>query len=326
MGPQDLECRGCSVAMMSGISVIMPTYNRAHFIGQALDSLGQQGFPPAEIIVVDDVSTDDTAERVTRHPLAPRIRYHRQNTNQGASVARNHGVELARYDLIVFLDSDDVLEPEHHQTAQALLRDRSDVALFCCDSRMVGPDGEWLHDQRTWTQIQCDIKGTRISTGLRSLEELFRFSTPFPGFTIRKDVYVRVGGLDQGVFPLDDYDLQLRVAAEGYGVHYEHRPLARYRVHGSNESGPGRAVRVGRQKLRCLEEARDRYPALRALPDRGRGRIGEARRELALSLLASRQLGEGTTALGRSLLEDPGGLAELGRIVRRKVRNFALAG
>jgi glycosyltransferase involved in cell wall biosynthesis len=304
---------------MSDISVVMPTYNRAQFIGASLDSLAQQESPPAEILVVDDLSTDDTAERVAGHALAPRIRYHRQATNQGASVARNQGVALARHDLIVFLDSDDLLEPDHHRIALGVLRDRPEVALFCCDSRMIGPEGEWLHGERTWTTIQCDIKGVSISTGLRPLEDLFRFSTPFPGLTIRKDVYVKLGGLDQAIFPLDDYELQLRVAAAGHGVHYEHRPLARYRLHGGNESGPPRAVRVGRQKLRCLEEARARYPALRSLPGQGRPRIGEARRELALSLLASGRIGEGTAALTRSLLEDPAGFAELGRIWKRKL-------
>jgi glycosyltransferase involved in cell wall biosynthesis len=304
---------------MSQISVVMPTYNRASFIAASLDSLAIQETPPAEIIIVDDVSSDDTAERVAAHPLAPRIRYYVQPTNQGASVARNQGVALARHEVIVFLDSDDILEPDHHGTALDLLGTRPEVALFCCDSRMIGPAGEWLYDQRTWTSIQCDIKGARISTGERTLEDLFWFSTPFPGLTIRKEVYLAVGGLDQGIFPLDDYELQLRVAGAGHGVHYEHRPLARYRLHGGNESGPSRAVRVGRQKLRCLEEALVRYSTLRSLPRRGRRRIGEARRELALSLLASGQIREGTPALGRSLLEDPAGLVELGRIWRRKL-------
>ena len=78
------------------ISVVMPTYNRARFIGSALDSLLRQTRPPDEIIIVDDCSTDDTRARVDRHAAKPRTRYHLQARNCGASVARNMGVELAR--------------------------------------------------------------------------------------------------------------------------------------------------------------------------------------------------------------------------------------
>ena len=68
--------------------------------------------------------------------------------------------------------------------------------------------------------------------------------------TVRRSVYRAIGGLDQEIFPLDDYDFQLRVAGEGFGVYYEHQPLASYRVHGSNESGASNSVRVGMKKLR----------------------------------------------------------------------------
>lgn len=296
----------------------MPTYNRARFISEALDSVARQSRPPSEVLVIDDRSTDDTRARVESHPLGSRLRYRLQPENRGASVARNTGVEMARGDVIVFLDSDDVLEPDHHETVLGILTRAQDLGLIGCDCLMIGPEGERLHSE-TWTAIQSRIKGYVIASGRRSLAEIFLFSTPFPGMTVRREVYQAVGGLEQAIFPLDDYDLQLKVAASGAGVHYEHRILARYRHHGGNESGPERAVRVGRQKLACLRRARERYSALRFLGRAARRRIGDVRRELALSLLRDGSVGAGSAQLLRSLLEDPAGLGDLARIARRKL-------
>lgn len=299
--------------------MVMPTYNRAGYIAEALDSLAAQTRPPFEVVVVDDRSTDNTREIVDAHASKPR--YLLQDANAGASIARNRGVAVARGELIVFLDSDDVLLPEHHERAQEAFSMLPEIGLFSCDSEMMGPRGEQLYDE-TWTAIQSRIKSYPIETGHRSLADVFLFSTPFPGMAIRRDVYLSVGGLDQSIFPLDDYDLQLKVAARGPGVYYEHRPLARYRVHGANESGPHRAIRVGEMKLRCLARTRNAYRALDALGPRARRRVGDARRELGVALLRSGALGRGSISLARSLAEDPAGWSDLLAIASRKVRRL----
>ena len=272
------------------------------------------------MIVVDDGSTDDTEQRVSRHPW-PRIRYVRQR-NAGASVARNHGVELARGEVIVFLDSDDLLEVDHHERLTRGMAERREMNLFCCDARMIGTRGESLNPL-TYTEVQSAIKGVEVGSGFRTLLEIFSFSTSFPGMAIRRDVYIGLGGLDQGIFPLDDWDLQLRVAAGPGGVYYEHLPLARYRAHGGNESGPERGVRVGRQKLRCVELSAQRFPALRALGRRLRRRRGEVRRELALSQVKAGEVVGGLGQLVLSLAEDPAGLGDLARIAGRKLGSRA---
>jgi glycosyltransferase involved in cell wall biosynthesis len=299
------------------ITVVMPTYNRASYIAEALDSLAAQTRPPFEVVVVDDRSTDNTRDIVSSHVSKPR--YLVQDLNAGASIARNRGVAVARGELIVFLDSDDILLPGHHECVQEAFCMLPDIGLFACDSEMIGPRGEQLHEE-TWTTIQSRIKSYPIRTGRRSLEDVFLFSTPFPGMAIRRDVYLSVGGLDQSIFPLDDYDLQLKVAARGPGVYYEHRPLARYRVHGANESGPQRAIRVGEMKLRCLARTRNAFRALDALGPLARRRIGDARRELGIALLRSGALGRGSASLARSLAEDPGGWRDLVAIAQRKLR------
>jgi glycosyltransferase involved in cell wall biosynthesis len=90
------------------VSVVIPTYNGGAYISQAIDSLLAQTLPPAEIIVVDDGSTDDT--RGALAPYGASIRYFRQQ-NRDVFAARNRGVEKAKHELIAFLDSDDVWHP-----------------------------------------------------------------------------------------------------------------------------------------------------------------------------------------------------------------------
>src|ERR1700678_803249 len=90
---------------MPTISVIIPTYNRADLIGQALESALAQTHPADEIIVVDDGSTDDTERVVAQY--AGQVRYMRQ-VNAGPSAARNRGIQAASGDFIALLDSDDL--------------------------------------------------------------------------------------------------------------------------------------------------------------------------------------------------------------------------
>src|SRR5437879_7719954 len=91
------------------VRFVSSTYTPASYIGPALDSVFAQSRPPAEVIVVDDGSTDETSERIA--PYRDRLVYIRQ-PNQGVAQARNTGVRTARGDLLAFLDGDDLWEPE----------------------------------------------------------------------------------------------------------------------------------------------------------------------------------------------------------------------
>lgn len=96
---------------MAKVSVIIPTYNRAHLIGRAITSVLHQSFKDFEIIVVDDGSTDDT-KTVVMSFEDDRIVYERLPTNRGVHEARNRGMELATGEYLAFLDSDDELLPQ----------------------------------------------------------------------------------------------------------------------------------------------------------------------------------------------------------------------
>jgi glycosyltransferase involved in cell wall biosynthesis len=116
------------------VSVVIPTYNRADKVGKAIESVLVQTVTDLEVIVVDDGSSDNTGE-VLKAAYGDRIRYYFQS-NQGASVARNRGVEEARGEWIAFLDSDDVWEKDKIEwQLKALRRFRPSCRACYTDTR-----------------------------------------------------------------------------------------------------------------------------------------------------------------------------------------------
>src|SRR4051794_4124152 len=114
------------------ISVVIPTYNRAHVVGRAIESALAQEYPPHEIIVVDDGSVDDTGDVVDGYRgIVRRVR----QPNAGVSAARNRGVSEAASEWIAFLDSDDQWLPGHlGRIVSAMDRTRRAAALYFADT------------------------------------------------------------------------------------------------------------------------------------------------------------------------------------------------
>ncbi len=96
----------------------MPTYNRAHFIGESLDYIREQSFVNWECLIIDDGSTDDTEEFLESYTVKdPRIKYYKRSQShlKGPSGCRNQGLDLARGEFVIFFDSDDIVHPENLQ-------------------------------------------------------------------------------------------------------------------------------------------------------------------------------------------------------------------
>jgi glycosyltransferase involved in cell wall biosynthesis len=113
------------------VSVVIPTYNRAEKLVRALNSVLTQSVLPAEIIVVDDASTDGTAQ-MDFAAMSPRIRYVRSEENLGGAVSRNKGVQCAAGNWIAFLDSDDVWLPNKLQRQRDAVSRRATADFFLC--------------------------------------------------------------------------------------------------------------------------------------------------------------------------------------------------
>ncbi len=129
---------------MTLVSVIVPTYNRADLVGQAINSLLAQTRLPDEIIVIDDGSSDDTSTVLARY--GPPVQVIRQH-NRGRSAARNTGLGAASGDLIAFLDSDDWLPPESITRRAIYLEQNPAVGLVYSDAYLNQEQGE-LFSQR----------------------------------------------------------------------------------------------------------------------------------------------------------------------------------
>ena len=160
---------------MPAVSIILPTYNRAHFLAKAFESIGSQTFPDWELIVVDDGSTDGTRELATEllSGLPQSSRYIFQN-NQGAYGARNTGLEQARGKYVAFFDSDDQWLPHHLQRCAEALDANPDVDWVYGASRIVdcqtgelrSADSFQVDGQpRPFRKLRCEVRG-----GLRVLD------------------------------------------------------------------------------------------------------------------------------------------------------------
>ncbi len=119
------------------VTVIIPTFNRLKWIPICLDSVKAQTYPDVETLIIDDGSTDGTVAWLESQPEYSFAQIHVQPKNGGASIARNDGIRLAKGELIVFIDSDDALLPDHIETAVRVFAEHPNVGLFCCDSTII---------------------------------------------------------------------------------------------------------------------------------------------------------------------------------------------
>ncbi|MCB0115390.1 MAG: glycosyltransferase family 2 protein [Caldilineaceae bacterium] len=126
----------------TGVSVVIPVFNGARFLDQALDSVQQQDYAPVEILVIDDGSTDDTAS-IAAH--RPNVRYLRQS-NQGNASAKNLGISNATYPLVAFLDVDDLWMPHKLATQVAHLEARPELGFVLCHAAPI------LEDSLPWPE------------------------------------------------------------------------------------------------------------------------------------------------------------------------------
>lgn len=202
-------------------SVILPVYNRAHCIGDALTSVLEQTTPAAEVIVVDDGSQDDLATALA--PFDRHIRLVRQ-PNAGVAAARNTGAALARTEWLAFQDSDDLWTCDHLATAS---RD-----LACAPAATVAHLGDVTYtgagyDERLFTIKRCTFHADHAEQVTDPLPLVISGMT-LQGAAIRRDVFDRLGGFDESMRMLSDTAFFCQLALQGpFAV--TGRPLAEIR-------------------------------------------------------------------------------------------------
>ncbi len=184
---------------MPAVSVIIPTYNRAHVLGRAIRSVLAQSYCDFELIVVDDGSTDDTA--TLPECIHERVTLVRQD-NRGVSAARNTGIRYSRGRLLAFLDSDDEWLPD--KLARQVGRPRSKRPDFICHT-----DEIWLRDGRIVPQKDIHRK----QGGFFFERSLQRCLISPSSVMLSRSLTDRVGWFDEDLPAAEDYDLWLRITA-----------------------------------------------------------------------------------------------------------------
>ena len=245
--------------MTPEVSVIIPLYNAAAFIGRTIDSVGSQTFADWELIVVDDGSSDDSAAVAAERVAAdPRMRLVRQ-PNSFVCAARNNGYAHAssESEYVLFLDADDVLYPNFLETLVGYLDARPEVGTAFCSLQTIDPFDEPIYEAgfaedwhvrfaptRTW------FRRVAVDEPEVSLAETVAGFHAIPSCTlIRRAVYARSCGWDESFRNCsEDADLVIRLALLA-PVHFLPLRLVGYRRHPSNSS----SVRlwIGLKQLRA---------------------------------------------------------------------------
>jgi glycosyltransferase involved in cell wall biosynthesis len=227
------------------VSVIIPSYNSARFVPQAIESAEAQSVSPHEIIVVDDGSTDDTASVLAA--FGTRIRVV-SRPNGGLPAARNSGSAVATGSWLAYLDADDTWLPAKLQRQLEVGRDPR-IALVYTDRLNVGARGQLPERQSDVHQMYSgDIFVDLLLLGNRITAS---------SAMIRRDVYTSLGGFAEHLRAAEDWDLWIRLA-ETHRVGVVHEPLTCYMFHAGMMSGDPERMRIARRQVvtRGLETKR----------------------------------------------------------------------
>lgn len=236
MGDKKIQERA---ARTQPVSVIIPTFNSAGMVREAVESVLGQTVAAHEIIVVDDGSTDKTAEVLA--PYFDRIHYLKQE-NQGVAAARNRGIAAAKGDLIAFLDADDVWHPRKLELQLRTMRERPEVGML----------GTGVFD---WPGAAPETtrKQSRLYARVAWWELVVRNRFTTSSVVVRRALLEKVGQLDEELRGPEDLDLWLRIA-EVAEVGNLRTALTGYRVVAGSLSQRAATMEAGvRRILRKLE-------------------------------------------------------------------------
>lgn len=207
-------------------SVVIPCHNQGEYLPTALDSVRAQSYPAAEIVVVDDGSTDETADVAATDPS---VTYQWQ-PNQGLSAARNTGLALAQGEYVLFLDADDWLLPNALKAAKQAFAE-APAASFVAGGHVIHFEGS---DQ--FKACTPHLNGDAYATLLRRNVIEMHGAVAY-----RRAVLEALGGFDEDLPACEDYDVYLRLARQGT-LHVHEGLMAVYRRHPRNMSKNARLM------------------------------------------------------------------------------------
>ncbi len=277
---------------MPSFSVAIAAYQAADSVGEAVASALAQTVPPVEVVVCDDGSTDDIEGAL--RPYRDRITLIRQE-NRGEAAAKNAAAGAATGDFVSFLDADDLYLPERNEMIGQLAAARPDLDLLTTNC-LIEVNGEVIAEgAQNWRFVAEDQRS-----------ELLKGCFVFGNLAVRRSRFLEVGGFDESVVRVADWDLWLRLVFGGSRIGYVTRPLARYRV--QEESLSRDRLQMGPPRVELLEKVARTFelrPEERSVLE---GSLEAIRRDMRLER-AKATLMEGAPDARRSSLavaRDPG--------------------
>jgi glycosyltransferase involved in cell wall biosynthesis len=242
--------RDRSPAFAELVSVIIPCYQQAQYLGEAIESVLAQTYPHLEIVVIDDGSTDNVGAIASRYPGVRCVR----EANSGAAAARNAGIRNSNGDFLIFLDSDDRLLPQGVQAGVQALEARQECAAAIGTYRRTTFDNRPLdtHEQPAVRERQYE----------QMMEDNW---AGFPARAIyRRSLFEHVHGFDTEIDGTADFELNLAVARE-FPIASHETMVAEHREHASNMSDD--AAKMLRETLVAMRRQR---PHVKGDPERRR--------------------------------------------------------
>ncbi|MEA5619903.1 glycosyltransferase family A protein [Cronbergia sp. UHCC 0137] len=216
------------------VTVIIPVYNYANYIAATLDSVFAQTYCPIEVIVVDDGSTDNSADIVRSYP---EVQYFYQS-NQGAAVARNMAIAQSTGEYIAFLDADDYWKPNKLKVQMKYMMDNPEIRITATN---------------VFSFLEPD---TQVPTWFKSERELGETNgMVLSSIVVHKAVFREIGDFSPPFFPSEDTEWFCRVKDAQISLVILPIPLTLRRLHGSNltwqmiTTASSRTLRIFRESL-----------------------------------------------------------------------------
>jgi glycosyltransferase involved in cell wall biosynthesis len=289
------------------ISAVIPGYNYARFLAEAIESALAQTQPVHEIIVVDDGSTDDTPAVARQYE--GKVRYVRTE-NRGVSNARNTGAALATGEAVAFLDADDRWLPRKIELQTAAFAAHPDAGLIHAGSRVFDDEAQ---------QHLCEFS-VQPELDVHALIRCCSISAS--SVVVRRSVLEKVGSFDPQLVGTEDWDMWLRIALEHRIVGMP-EVLVEYRSHGRSLSG--HATRQFQNSMAVLDKAQRLHPGCGECRAALRFARTQMRREYFRKLTAQARAAfreqravEGWKLRVAAVLHHPGFLWELPQLVRER--------
>lgn len=209
---------------MPYFTAVIPLYNKRNYITDTLKSVLAQTFSDYEVIVVDDVSTDDSLT-IAQQVQDSRIRFISHEKNKGLSASRNTGIRSAQAEYIAFLDADDIWQPQFLETIHGLIQKYPEAGLFATKYDELHPGGVVIeHPFPINNGIVLDF----FEKELR--QHIYCYSS----ICIKKNTFDSVGNFNEAITMGEDVDFNVRVNLN-YKLAYSKVALARITMHSENQ-------------------------------------------------------------------------------------------